>query len=104
MSLLKNYIPKKGVKKSGNQEKNVVVKGMKQLHDRVMSGPIFRNDLNEQEKKRSTESLILLVQKQPGKIKSRTVANGITQRAYINRDDASSTTAASNAIIITGAI
>ena len=34
------------------------------------------------------ESLILLVQKQSGNIKARTVANGSTQISYIDRDDA----------------
>ena len=63
-----------------------------------------RNDLTEQETKRSMESFIFLVQKQFGKIKARTVANGITQKAYINRDDAASPTAARDAIIITGVI
>ena len=77
---------------------------MKQLHDRVVFEPMSRNDLTEQENKRSTESLILLVQKRSGNIKSRTVANGSTKRAYTNRDDAAIPTAESNAIIITGVI
>ena len=70
----------------------------------VMFEPISRNDLTKQDKKRAMDSPIFLVQKWSGKIKARTVANGSTQRAYINRDDASSPMAASDDIIITGVI
>ena len=77
---------------------------MKQLHDRVMFEPISSNDLTKKEKKRATESLILLLHKRSSKIKVRMVANGITQRAYTECDDTSSPTEAINAIIITGVI
>ena len=36
------------------------------------------------------ESLIFLVQERSGNIKSKTVGNGSTQRAYIDREDTSS--------------
>ena len=48
--------------------------------------------------------LIFLVQKRSGNIKSSTVANGGTQRSYIDRDDAAIPTSARDAIIITGVI
>ena len=69
-----------------------------------MFEPISRNDLTEQEHKRSVESLIFLVQKQSGKIKANTFVNGSMKREYIDRDDAASPMAASDAIIITGVI
>ena len=50
------------------------------------------------------ESLIFLVQRISSKIKARAVANVSTQRAYTDRDKETSTTAASDAIIITGVI
>ena len=77
---------------------------MKHLHERIVFEPIYRNYLTEQEKKRAMESLIFLVQKRPGKVKSRTVANGSTQIEYIDRDDAVRPTEARNAINITGVI
>ena len=77
---------------------------MKQLNDRFVFETNSRNDLTEQEKKRSMESLILLVQKRFGKINARAVANGIAKRAYIDHDDAASTTSARDAISITGLI
>ena len=65
---------------------------------------LSRNDLTEKEKKRAMDILIFLVQKRSGNIKSRTVANGSTQRAYIDRDEAAIPTSARDAIIITGVI
>ena len=50
------------------------------------------------------ESLIFLVQKRSGKIKTRKVGNGSTQRAHIYRDDKASPTAANDAIITTSVI
>jgi hypothetical protein len=50
------------------------------------------------------ESLHFLVKKPDGKIKARTCANGSTQCEYIDREDATSPTAATEAILITGVI
>jgi hypothetical protein len=50
------------------------------------------------------ESLIFLVKKRNGKIKARTCVNRSTQREYIDREDATSPTAATEAILITGVI
>jgi hypothetical protein len=56
------------------------------------------------ERKRAMESLIFLNEKRDETVKARFCANGSTQRAYIPREEASSPTAASEAIIITGVI
>ena len=77
---------------------------MKQLHDRVVFEPISRNDLTGQKNKRAMEILIFLVMKRSGKIKSGMVANGSTQREYIDRDDTDGPTSARDSIIITGVI
>jgi hypothetical protein len=50
------------------------------------------------------ESLIFLTEKRDETIKARVCANSSTQRAYIAREEASSPTAASEAILITGVI
>ena len=60
--------------------------------------------MTEHENNRAMESLISIVQKRSSKIKARTIANGSTQRAYIDRDESASPTAESDAIIITGVI
>ena len=50
------------------------------------------------------ESLIFLTEKRDGRVKARACANGSTQRSYIPKDDASSPTAATESILITGVI
>jgi hypothetical protein len=50
------------------------------------------------------ESLVFLAEKRDETIQARVCANGSTQRAYITGEEASSPTAASEAILITGVI
>ena len=50
------------------------------------------------------ESLIFLTKKRDGRVKARVCANGSTQRSYIPKDDASSSTAATESMSITGVI
>ena len=50
------------------------------------------------------ESLIFLTEKRDGRIKARACANGSSQREYINREDATSPTAATESILITATI
>jgi hypothetical protein len=55
-------------------------------------------------RKRAMESLIFLNEKRDDSVKARFCPNGSTQRAHIAREEASSPTAASEAIIATGVI
>jgi hypothetical protein len=50
------------------------------------------------------ESLIFLVEKSNGRIKARTCANGSSQQSYIEKEEATSPTALTEAIMITAAI
>jgi hypothetical protein len=50
------------------------------------------------------DSLIFLVEKSDGRIKARTCANGSLQRNYIDKEEATSPTALTQAIMITAAI
>jgi hypothetical protein len=49
-------------------------------------------------------SLIFLVQKKDIQIKGRTCANGSTQQEYVNQEDATSPTAATESILLTATI
>jgi hypothetical protein len=77
---------------------------MKQIHDRVVFELISIKKMTILERKRAMESLIFLTERRDETIKAQVCANGSTQRAYIAREEASSPTAASEAIIITGVI
>ena len=103
-SFLQTYSLKQGIRKFGEKGVASANKEMRQLHDRVVFEPISINEMTPLEKKRAMESLIFLNEKRDGTIKSRMCANGSTQRAYISREEASSPTAASEAIITTGVI
>ena len=94
----------KGLKKFGEKRRKAAYKEMKQLHDRVVFKPIRVKELTAQEQRRAMESLIFLVEKRDGTIKGWTCANGSTQGEYMDRDEATSPTAMTESIIITGVI
>jgi hypothetical protein len=103
-SFLQTYSLKQGIKKFGEKGVAAANKELRQLHDRVVFEPISIDEMTQLERKRAMESLIFLNEKRDGTIKSRMCANGSSQRAYISREEASSPTAASEAIITTGVI
>ena len=78
-SFVETYTLKKGLNKFGDQGYEASHGEMKQLHDRSVFKPINVSNLTPQEKKRSMESLIFLVEKHECRIKARTCANGSIQ-------------------------
>jgi Reverse transcriptase (RNA-dependent DNA polymerase) len=98
------YGLKKGLRKFGKDGYTAALQEMRQLHERTVFKPINIHELTHQEKKRAIDSLIFLVQKDDGRIKARTCANGSVQRDYIDKDEASSPTALTEAIMMTAAI
>ena len=94
----------KGIKKIGQKGMDAATREMKQLHNRTVFEGIKIEDMTPLDRKRAMESLLFLVEKRDGKIKARTVANGSTQRAYIDREDSSSPTVATDALLITGVL
>jgi hypothetical protein len=101
---IQTYSLNKGIKKFGQKGKDAAIKEMKQLHNRTVFEGIKIKDMTPLERKRAMESLLFLVEMHDGKIKARTCANGSTQREYIDREEATSPTAATEAILITGVI
>ncbi len=105
LMFVQTYSLNKGLQKFGEPGRKAAHKEMKQLHDRVVFKPIHIKDMTALEKKRAMESLIFLNEKRDGEtVKARMCANGSTQRAYISREQASSPTVSSEAIITTGVI
>jgi hypothetical protein len=74
------------------------------MYDPVVFKPISIEEMTKLKKKRAMESLIFLTKKRDKTVKARVCANGRTQRAYISREEASSPTTSSGAIIATGVI
>ena len=98
------YSLKAGLKKFGERGRKSAYKEMGQLHDRCCFRPIHKRTLNELEKQRALESLIFMVEKQDGTVKSRHCANGSTQRAYMERDEVTSPTVSTEATLLTAVI
>jgi hypothetical protein len=72
---------------------------MKQLHLRNTFKPKHWRELSQVQRQTVLESHMFLKQKREGKIKGRTVAGGNKQRDYISKEDASSPTVATEAVI-----
>ena len=77
---------------------------MKQLHWRNLFRPVRWNELSTEQKAMVLESHIFLTQKRTGEIKGRTVAGGNKQRNYIEKEDASSPTVATESVILTSIV
>ena len=77
---------------------------MNQLQKRKVFEPINPSDLTYEERKKAMESLIFLTEKKIGILKACNCANGIIQRNYITKDDASSPIVSTDSVLITSAI
>jgi hypothetical protein len=77
---------------------------MKQLHNRRVFKPIDASKLSALDKRGALESLIFLVEKKDNKIKGWTCANGSTQQEFVNQEDGTSPTAATESILLTATI
>ena len=91
----------KGLKVWGDKAKKAVHAEMKQLHMRKTFKPKHWSSLSKDQKERLLESHLFLKQKRCGTIKGRTVAGGNKQRSYINKEEASSPTVSTQALLLT---
>ena len=95
---------KSALKAWGNAATVAAEAEMKQLHWRNSFRPVRWSSLTQQQKDMVLESHIFLTQKRTGEIKGRTVAGGNKQRNYIEKEDASSPTVATESVILTSVI
>ena len=103
-SFLTTYSFKKGLKKFGQDGFNSAMKEMGQLHNRDCWKPIDPSTITPTERKKALQSLIFLVQKKSGVIKSRHCANGSVQRSWIDDREASSPTVMTDSVMLTACI
>ena len=73
---------------------------MRQLHLRETFEPRHRHKLPAKEKVEVLESHMFLKLKRDGKIKGRAVAGGKKQRDFISKEEASSPTVATEAVLL----
>ena len=103
-SFLETYSLKQGIKKFGEKGYNAAFGEMLQLHQIKCFRPVGVSEMTNWEKKRALESLIFLVEKRDGRVKGRTCANGSVQREWVDKKDASSSTAYMESIMLTATI
>jgi hypothetical protein len=77
---------------------------MKQIHMRDSFQPKHYHELTSKDKARMVESFIFLKEKKDGTLKARAVLGGNVQREYITKDEASSPTAYTEAVILTAIV
>ena len=97
------YSIKRGIKKFGDKAIKSVEKEVGQIHERGGFEPVHFESLSQQEKK-IIDSLIFLVEKRDGSIKSRLCANGSKQRNWLTKEDSSSPMVTMESILLQAVI
>jgi hypothetical protein len=95
---------KAALKQWGSDAEDAGLKEVSQLHWRDTFVPRRYSDLTDEHKKRVLESHMFVVKKRDGKTKARVVAGGNMQRDYLTKDDSSSPTVSTEAVILTSII
>jgi hypothetical protein len=95
---------KAALKKWGREAEESVGKEMKQLHWQNSFKPMHWKSLTAEQRKKVLESHIFVERKHDGLLKARQVAGGNKQQGYIIKEDASSSTVSSEAVMLTCAI
>jgi hypothetical protein len=88
------------LKEWGEQAFTAARSEMKQLHPRKTFKPKHWCELSHVQRQMVLVSHMFLKQKRYGKIKGRTIAGGNKQRDYISKEDASSPTVATEAVLL----
>jgi hypothetical protein len=91
---------KSGLKQWGNKAYVAVTSEMKQLHFRNTFKPKHWSELSKTQHQTVLELHMFLKEKRDGSLKGRTVAGGNKQRDYISKEDASSPTIATEAVLL----
>jgi hypothetical protein len=101
---LTTYTLKNGIQQFGDKAVAATKKEMQQMLDRTCFVPIQKNELSNAEIWRGLESLLFLIEKKDGMIKSRHCASGSTQRDYINREEVAAPTVSTDSTLLTAVV
>jgi hypothetical protein len=94
------YNLKQGIKKFGDPGKATVLTELRQLYDRHVISPVNKYDLTGEERKGALRYLMFLKEKRCGTIKGRGCADGRPQRDYMSKQETSSPTVATEALML----
>ena len=95
---------KAALKQWGTDASDAGVMELSQLHWRDTFVPRNYSNLTDEQKKKVLESHMFVVKKRDGKTKARLVAGGNTQRDYLTKEDSSSPTVSTEAVILTSIV
>ena len=99
-TLLSQYTLKKGLQVFGKAGAAAVTKELQQLHDRGVLAPKLFMELTKEQRARSLAYLMFLKQKRDETIKGRGCADGRPQREWMSKEDTTSPTVATQALIL----
>jgi hypothetical protein len=91
---------KSKLKLCGEDSRSAAEAGVKQLHWRNSFQPVHWKYLSEKEKTMVLESHMFITKKRDGNLKARKVAGGNKQRGFIEKEDASSPTVATELVLL----
>jgi hypothetical protein len=94
------YNLKQGIRKFGDNGKAAVLVGLQQLYDRSVMDPINKYNLTAEERKGALRYLMFLKEKRCGTIKGCGCADGRKQRDYMTKQETSSPTVATDALLL----
>jgi hypothetical protein len=95
------YALKQGIKKFGEGGKAAVLVELQHLYDRKVMRPVDKYDLTQEERKGALRYLMFLKEKRCGTIKGCGCADGRKQRETMTKEETSSPTVATQALILT---
>ena len=103
-TVLTQYTLKKGLHVFGPKGTEAVFSEMKQLHERNVCEPIHAKHLSREQKGKALGYLMFLKQKRCGRIKGRGCADGRKQRIWTTKEEATSPTVSTEAVLLTSII
>jgi hypothetical protein len=99
--IMTQYNMKQGLKKFGLRGKDAFMSELQQLHDRDVMKPIDKGKLTPSKRKGALRYLMFLKEKRCGKVKGRGCADGRSQQGHMTKEDTSSPTVATEALLLT---
>jgi hypothetical protein len=91
---------KTGLELFGEAGTDVIIKELRQLHEREALEPKYPDSMTNEEKRGALPYLMFLEQKRNGTIKGRGCADGRRQRVFTTKEEASSPTVATKSVFL----
>jgi hypothetical protein len=98
--VMTQYNLKQGILKFGDKGKQAMMTELQQLYGREVMQAVSKSGLTYDERRGALRYIMFLKEKQCGKLKGRGCADGRSQRDYMTKEDTSSPTVATKALML----